>query len=117
MKTIKAIFINAHTQKVTDVEITPTLKAYYELMQVSCIEAIGWVIPRNILYVDEEGQINGTQKGFLIQVGDIKQPILGNAIILSTDGEGNDISVKNLKATDIKIIKWYNYKYELTQPF
>jgi hypothetical protein len=51
---IKAVLIDPQAKSVTDIEIVPDFKHYYEVMGVDIIEAVH-ILPNHTLWVDEEG--------------------------------------------------------------
>jgi hypothetical protein len=63
--TITAILIDAKKREITEVEVSSkdTFKDCYKLMGVSMIEHAQYY-GKDILLVDEEGLINGTEHGF-----------------------------------------------------
>lgn len=92
MKKIKAILIDPFTQKITAMEIEPSLQVYYKLLDCELVEAVhSRSLSRdNFLYVDEEGLFKGDdQKFFELQGWGY---LAGKALVLRVNGRGATIS-------------------------
>ena len=90
---IKVILIDPYEEKMTEMEIFPTLKEFYRVMDCSMIESVRSkkFSENNSLYVDEEGTFKAPENirrfylkgwGFLI----------GKALVVNHDEEGKTIS-------------------------
>ena len=81
--TVHAVLINSTDQTITDVDIEPTLEAYYELIGCHTVE-VGERFPNGdvLFYVDEEGMINGTKTFF--RMSDTGRIFAGNGLIVGT---------------------------------
>jgi hypothetical protein len=91
--TIRAILINSTAQVVVEVQIEPRLEAYYKALNVGLIEAVHprGIAGQDVMYVDEEGLLKPNQ---FFHFRGYPQPLAGNALILGTDADGNDIDAK-----------------------
>lgn len=110
---VKAIHIDAENQTVSDVELesesdTSFLSELYKYTKCNCI-CSGWTwyddqsIPRAVLYVDDEGAMNGTTISFLLHspsgVGGLRcnpmgpTPLMGSGIITGVSESGETIDV------------------------
>lgn len=78
---MKSIFINAKEQTVTYLQNKGQLEEIYEILGVEMIEIGCRWDNGDYLYVDEEGLINGTDFGFIIN----GMRFVGNGIIYGTD--------------------------------
>lgn len=88
-KAHRAILIDAHTQKVREVQVSG-LEDYYREMQVSLITTGCWMDSKTVLYVDDEGLINGTTVGFSIN----GRPYAGSGLITAVSRKtGNSINL------------------------
>jgi hypothetical protein len=95
---MKAILINAKEKTITEVQLEEkdSLQAMYDLLGVELIETVPFAdLPNNpflefedMLIVDEEGLINGTDYGFKIHYRDGLYPLMGNGLIIGCDKEG-----------------------------
>jgi hypothetical protein len=87
---IRAILINTQAQQVTEVKVNPVLAAYYALLGVELVEAVHprGIAAHDVMYVDEEGLLKPNS---FFQFRGYPQPLAGNALIVGTDEDGNDI--------------------------
>lgn len=99
MRKIRAVLIDPSSKEVRDIEITPRLENFYEVIECETIEA---VYPPQFspdhLYVDEEGSFDPELAAFKIRGYGV---IVGKAILLGTNRQGESISPVN-KAEDIE---------------
>lgn len=87
---VLAIFIDAANKCYKYVLIQPNLNEYYKLIDCKLIEGAYPFKSRNHLYVDEEGFLKPNPNlVFYKGLGDV---LAGNAIVLGSDDEGNDLS-------------------------
>lgn len=85
---MKALFINAKTKEVTEVNVSKTYGEIHKLLGVEMIE-VAFYIGKDCCYVDEEGRINGTRDYFHYN----GQEFAGNGLIVGTSIDtGSDTS-------------------------
>ena len=85
---LKGLFINVVEKTVSEVEIVNNLESIYELLNCETIESgYGYLFAsaNHVMFVDEEGLLKTPLGAF--QIFDYP-PISGNAIIFSSDEEG-----------------------------
>jgi hypothetical protein len=82
-KTIKACFIDAENQTISEVTIEDSLFSYYKLIKCEMIEVGMTLVGGDVLYVDEEGLLKKLQYGFYIEGA--RQVFVGNAVIVGTN--------------------------------
>lgn len=83
----KAILIDAYSREVKEVEYQ-TLEDIYRLLRCSIIEAV-YLSNGDVIYIDEEGRINGTKVGFSsVQKG----PLFGSGLVVHINDEGDDVA-------------------------
>ncbi len=120
---VKAIHIDAEAQEVHDVELDTKgdpsfLSELYKYANCQMI-CSGWTwyddqsIPKAVLYVDDEGKMNGTTTSFLLQntdgVGGLRcnprgpDPLMGSGIITGLTESGATADVP-FKAEDVIVI-------------
>lgn len=96
MKTIKAILINSENKTITEVLHDGTLASIYRLIGNGCTT---FTCPVNFanedsLYCDDESLLRTEDiKGGFVMDG-WSYPIVGNALILGTDAEGDSVDAK-----------------------
>jgi hypothetical protein len=100
-KLINAVFIDTENQTVSNIQIEPTLAAYYEKLNVSLISNAGYLPNGDWLMVDDEGLFVDRPEFFSIK-GNIHPRLAGNALIIGSDRNGNDRSAKT-KAEDLTV--------------
>jgi hypothetical protein len=100
-KLIDAVFIDTENQTVSNIQIEPTLAAYYKKMNVELITNAGYFENGDWLVVDDEGLFAHRPEFFSIE-GNIHPRLAGNALILGSDDEGGDRSAKT-RAEDLTV--------------
>jgi len=106
-KTImKGLLINPTDKTITEVEIAQGLQPIYDALGNNCTTfAVPIVYPNGDgMYVDDEGLFKQQNGGF--QFPNWSYPLLGNALILGSDEEGNSVDVKTTKEELLKDIEW-----------
>ena len=99
-RTIRAIFIDAINETVTDLRIEPTLEKYYELLKCRTIQMVPYTCGGDFLVIDEEGRLNDPEYFFSIDGG---HPFVGNCLIVGdADEYGNETSC-TLYAKDLEV--------------
>jgi hypothetical protein len=118
---VKAILIDAEKQEVRDIELDAADGSAYQGIKKNvdcdCI-CSGWTwydqrsIPKAVLYVDDEGMINGTSTSFLLQtpdgVGGLRcnpagpDPLFGNGVICGCNAQGETVDVP-FKAEELAV--------------
>lgn len=89
-KAHRCILIDAHKREVREVACKG-LEDYYQSMNVERIETATWLDKQTCIYVDEEGLINGTRVGFVIN----NRPFAGSGIVTAINHKtGGSISLK-----------------------
>jgi hypothetical protein len=91
-KAHRAILIDAHTMTIREVRVSG-LEDYYREMKVERIEHAIWLDAETLIYVDEEGLINGTTVGFTMNNGQWAGSGLVTAINRKT-GSSKDLKEK-----------------------
>ena len=89
---MKAILIDARTGRISDVNYDGSLDQMYKLLDVKLVTTVRM---RNgdILFVDDEGLINGTPVFF--RVPDYPEWLAGNGLIVGDDGFGESCDCKS----------------------
>jgi hypothetical protein len=95
---MKAILIDAENKTIKEVEVLEetVLEAIYAHLKVSMIEAVNYAdLPitehvEDVLYVDEEGLINGTTHSFSIWTESGMYRLMGNGLIMGCSIEDGD---------------------------
>ncbi len=100
-KLINAVFIDTENQTVSNIQIEPTLAAYYQRMNIQLITKAGYFEDGGWLVVDDEGLFTDRPEFFSIK-GNIHPRLAGNALIIGSDRNGNDRSAKT-KAEDLTV--------------
>lgn len=103
---MKAIFIDANSRLVTQIEIENELDAFYKQIGCDVIECIE-LGAKHIAIVDENGRLRDLPMGFRLSGPTI---IAGNALIVATtdDGDFTDATLplclfqRNVKFIDLK---------------
>jgi hypothetical protein len=114
-KGIKAIFIEPHLGKISEIEVTGGFPALYEMIGCDLVETCRsvWQSPskNEMMYFDENGRHKKLQFGFqhkLINVDKFNLPFMGNCVIMGRDwNTGEDIDTQ-LTAKEIgNLIQFY----------
>ncbi|MGD9564492.1 MAG: hypothetical protein AB7Q37_18850 [Pyrinomonadaceae bacterium] len=84
-RTIKAVLIDVHEKKVSEVEIEPTLSNYYKLLRCDCITIGDRFSNGDVLFVDDNGLLSGPTKFFQFTMNGYQ--FAGNGLIV---GNGVD---------------------------
>lgn len=94
-KPIRALLIDPtpDVRSVTEIEIEPSLAAYYQTLDCQMIEC---VYPfendgEHFLYVDEEFLIRRDRKPHWFMIGDWPTPIGGKALLFRTNDDGDEV--------------------------
>ncbi len=119
---VKAILIDAENQTISDVELDTQgdpsfLSEIYKYTKCQCI-CSGWTwyddksIPAAVLYVDDEGMMNGTSTSFLLStpdgVGGLRcnpqgpDPLFGNGLVTGCNRAGETVDVP-FEAKDVSV--------------
>ena len=101
----RAILIDAHSMSVREVQVSG-LEDYYREMKVERIETAVWLDAETILYVDEEGLINGTTVGFTLNNGQWAGSGLVTAVNRKT-GSSKDLKDKWTAEGLMRKVKFY----------
>lgn len=108
---MKSIFIDAKNQQVTFVENKGQLEDKYLILGVDMVE-IGKYYPNgDTLWVDEEGLINGTEFGFVLD----GKEYMGNGLIYGTNRENPELCASavtpldKIKVKFFKVITWQHH--------
>lgn len=91
-----AILIDPETREFREVSISKTneLNQMYELIGCDLVEAARVLPPnatRDVIFIDEEGMINGHPKAFFWVKGS-QTPLAGKGLVIGSDSRGNYIS-------------------------
>jgi hypothetical protein len=114
-KGIKALFIEPHLGKISEIEVTGGFPALYEILGCDLIETCRSVwqseAKNEMMYFDENGRINQTHFGFqhkLVNVDKFNLPLMGNCVIMGRDwNTGEDIDTQ-LSAKEVgNLIQFY----------
>ena len=99
---MKALLINPEKQTIEEIQIEDGLKPMYDAIGNDCemVEA-PIQFEHDILYCDKEGRLKANNYGFYPNSWDY--PILGNALIMGVDEDGESTDVKS---TIGEIKKW-----------
>jgi hypothetical protein len=100
-KLINAVFIDTENQQVSNIQIEPSLAAYYQKMNVQLISNAGYFENGDWLVVDDEGLFVSNPEFFSIK-GNIHPKLAGNALILGSDNNGGDRSATT-RAEDLTV--------------
>ena len=108
---MKAILINAKTKEVKEVEMGKDYNEIYTQLGCELFTAGMYMEQSDVMYVDDEGLINGTDEFFTLEGA--HQPFAGNGLIMGTDDEGESTDCK-LSFNEVKNkVKFYD-RYELS---
>lgn len=108
---MKAILINAKTKEVKEIEMGKDYKEIYTQLECELFTAGAYLDKEDVMYVDDEGLINGTDAFFTLE--GTHQPFAGNGLIMGTDDEGESTDCK-LSFNEVKNkVKFYD-RYELS---
>ena len=108
---MKAILINAKTKEVKEVEMGKDYKEIYTQLQCELFTAGMYMNDADVMYVDDEGLMNGTNEFFTFEGA--HQPFAGNGLIMGTDDEGESTDCK-MSFDEVKNkVKFYD-RYELS---
>ena len=116
----KAIKINAELQTLELVTLGNDYKEIYPIIGEQCTTFACPIVFDNedAMYVDDEGMFQNYKFGFMMR--DWSYPILGNAVILGTDNEGDSVDAKS-SIEDFKgklvFLEFKNNSYELVKAF
>ena len=106
---MKAILINPYNNTILEVEHDGNLKSIYKLLDCSMIEAPVHYDNNDTMYCNEnawlEVEVDSILAGFMFP--DYSYAILGKALIVGTDDEGNDVECKS-NISDFDNIIWKN---------
>jgi len=114
-KKVKAIFIEPHLGRVSEIEVTGGFPALYEIIGCNLIETYRSVWQsegkNEMMYFDEEGRLKKQPFGFqhkLVNVDRFNLPFMGNCIIMGRNwNTGEDIDTQ-LTAKEVgNLIQFY----------
>ena len=102
---MKAILINPQQESIRHISYDGDYKSIYRIIQCTTFEAVYLFDNGDTLWIDEEGLLRESNFAFDIKADNPKfnQTIMGSALILGTDAEGESIECKS-KLDDIKSI-------------
>jgi hypothetical protein len=109
-KLINAVFIDTENQMVENIQIEPSLAAYYKKLNVRLISNAGYLANGDWLVVDDEGLFTDRPEFFSI-AGNVHSRLAGNALILGSDDDGNDQSATT-RAEDLTVT-FYAPRFEV----
>lgn len=94
MTKVTGIYVNAEKHSAAPISIESKLDAYYELLDVSCIDIVSRKIGGKYydIICDDEALLKANPICSMID-SDGKPMLFGNLFICSHDGEGNEISL------------------------
>ena len=102
---MRAILINPMQESIRHISYDGDYKSIYRIIQCTTFEALSPFDNGDTLWIDEEGLLKESNFAFKIKADDEKkfpwQTVLGSALILGTDAEGESIECKS-KLDDIK---------------
>lgn len=94
MPSIKAIIINAKEQKVYEADLAKdSFEAVRDAIGVEWITRVSTYDRKHSLYVDDEGLINGTTYGFILDSA-YPEPLAGSGCLIGLTPSGNDTNCK-----------------------
>lgn len=115
---MKAILIDPRKNEVTEIEITNKeagqLKAFQELVggYIEALRCFGNTYHDDVIYMNEEGAINGMAFGFQIVNPPVKawhmQVIKGAGVVVGSDGQGGTIAPKSTLEQIKKMVVMYD---------
>jgi uncharacterized protein DUF3846 len=85
---MRAIIINAEARAVSEAEIDGSLKSLQGVVGGLITPVYDGLDSKHHAYVNDEGLLNNPQHFFMLKDG--HQPLAGNGVILSDDGEGGE---------------------------
>lgn len=88
---MRAIIIDAKQRQIREIEVNGTLACLQAAVGGLIEEAFMTGLP-DVLFVNEEGLINGTKYGFILEGA--MQPLIGDGIIIGHDGRGGLVDAK-----------------------
>ena len=100
---MKAILINPQQESIRHISYDGDYKSIYRIIQCTTFEAVYPFDNGDTLWIDEEGLLKESNFAFNIKADNPKfnQTIMGSALILGTDAEGESIECKS-NLDDIK---------------
>ena len=100
---MKAILINPQQESIRHISYDGDYKSIYRIIQCTTFEAVYPFDNGDTLWIDEEGLLRESNFAFNIKADNPKfnQTIMGSALILGTDAEGESIECKS-NLDDIK---------------
>jgi hypothetical protein len=113
---VKAILIDAYNKKIVETEAGGDDISYiYE--QLKCSTFQGIEIGELTVFIDEEGRINGTKRGFSIQ-GWHEPVVLGSGLVVEygEDGELVDVPVTVEDVERMVTFIDYDNEHDIPQP-
>ena len=92
MSKVKAILIDAEKQEVREIQYDTDkgIQEIYDAVGCRCFCIACGFIDNNVVYVDDEGYLNGTKNFFKIKLHS-SQWFAGNGLLLKEDEEGNTV--------------------------
>ena len=116
----KAIKINSELQTLEFVTLGNDYKEIYPIIGEKCTMFACPIIFDNddTMYVDDDGMFQGYKYGFMMR--DWQYPILGNAVILGTDDEGDSVDAKSLIEDfkgELVFVEFKNNTYDFIKSF
>ena len=113
---MKALLINSQTRTITEVSYTGKLDDAYRLLNCAMIEAPVSFSNGDTMYCDEEAWLNVSEDddlhGFMLPGWSYS--ILGNALIVGTSDEGEDVACKS-EVKDFANTIWRDHAYMIRQ--
>ena len=100
---MRAILINPQQESIRHISYDGDYKSIYRIIQCTTFEAVYPFDNGDTLWIDEEGLLRESNFAFNIRADNAKfnQTIMGSALILGTDAEGESIECKS-NLDDIK---------------
>ncbi len=85
----KAILVDPFLPAISTVEVDG-FKDIPRMINCRCFTCVSFPDGKHVAYVDDEGLINGTEKGVKFIDKICPDPLAGRVLILADDGEGGD---------------------------
>ena len=89
---MKAYLIDPYECTITQVEYSGDFEEIYKLIDCDYFDCVGFNEFRDTLYVDDEGLYKDNKEFFMID--GYPQPLVGKALVLGTNREGDSIAPK-----------------------
>lgn len=101
------LLIDPYTQTVNPIDIVrEDIHAIQDAIGCDCFCVGGYLANGDVVYVDDEGLINGTTHGFRIASINGGQPLMGRGLVVGTAEEGASASAESTAEGIYNVVHW-----------